>query len=67
MVRSEHRRWVILLLGIALLALAPVGASAQTQADVDEARRQKELAEAREDQAYKDYVAVLDRLDEAVE
>ena len=67
MVRSEHRRWVILLLGIALMALAPVGASAQTQADVDEARRNKEIAEAREDQAYKDYVAVQTRLDEAVQ
>ena len=66
MVRRFSRRWVILLLTFALLALVPVSASAQTQADVDRAERNKEIAEARKSQAYADYVRVTEQLDEAV-
>ena len=65
--RRSSRRWVTLLLTLALVGLVPVGASAQTQADVDRAEREKEIAEARQSQAYKDYVAVTAQLDEAVE
>ena len=65
--RRSPRRWVTLLLTLALVGLVPVGASAQTQADVDRAEREKEIAEARQTQAYKDYVAVTAQLDEAVE
>ena len=67
MVRSVARRYWVLLLTIALLALVPVGASAQTQADVDRAEREKRIAEARQSQAYADYVAVTAELDAAVE
>ena len=67
MFRPIIRRWVILVATLALLALVPVGASAQTQADVDAAERNKRIAEARKTQAYQDYVVVTQRLDEAVE
>lgn len=67
MVRTAARRYWVLLLTIALLALVPVGASAQTQADVDRAEREKRIAEARQSQAYADYVAVTAELDAAVE
>ena len=67
MFRPSLRRWVILVSTFALLALVPVGASAQTQADVDAAERNKRVAEARKSQAYQDYVAVTARLDAAVE
>jgi murein DD-endopeptidase MepM/ murein hydrolase activator NlpD len=52
---------------IALMALVPIGASAQTQADVERAERDKRVAEARQSQAYQDYVEVSNRLDDAVE
>ena len=45
MFRPIIRRWVILVATLALLALVPVGASAQTQADVDAAERNKRIAE----------------------
>lgn len=61
-----RRSWV-LLLTLALLALVPIGASAQTQADVDAAERQRRIAEARQSQAYADYVEVTAQLDDAVE
>ncbi len=67
MVRTSARRWVILLLSIGLMAVVPVGASAQTQSDVDAAARNKRIAEARKTQAYQDYVAVTAQLDAAVE
>ena len=67
MFRPNLRRWVILVFTLALVALVPVGASAQTQSDVDAAERNKRVAEARKSQAYQDYVAVTQRLDEAVE
>lgn len=66
MSRLRVRRWAILLLTIGLLAAVPVGASAQTQADVDEAERNQEIAEARKTQAYEDYRNVTAQLDEAV-
>ena len=67
MVRPSNRRWVILLLTFALAAFVPVTASAQTQADVDRAEQNKRVAEARKSQAYQDYVAITEQLDEAVE
>lgn len=67
MVRTSARRWVILLLTLAVMALVPVAASAQTQADVDRAAREKRVAEARQSQAYADYVAITAELDSAVE
>jgi murein DD-endopeptidase MepM/ murein hydrolase activator NlpD len=66
MSRSRVQRWAILLLTIGLLAVVPVSASAQTQADVDKAERNKEIAEARKSQAYQDYLRVTAQLDEAV-
>jgi len=66
MSRLRVRRWAILLLAIGLLAVVPVGASAQTQADVDKARRNQEIAEARKSQAYEDYTNVTSQLDDAV-
>ena len=66
MSRLRVRRWAILLLAIGLLAVVPVGASAQTQADVDKARRNQEIAEARKTQAYEDYTNVTSQLDDAV-
>lgn len=67
MFRPTFRRWVILVSTFALLALVPVGASAQTQEDVDAAERNKRIAEARKSQAYQDYVAATEQLDAAVE
>ncbi len=67
MVRHFARRWVILISTFALMALVPIGASAQTQSDVDAAERNKRAAEARQSQAYRDYLDVTTRLDEAVE
>ena len=66
MSRLRVRRWAVLLLAIGLLAVVPVGASAQTQADVDKARRNQEIAEARKSQAYEDYTSVTSQLDDAV-
>jgi len=66
MSRLRVRRWAILLLTIGLLAAVPVGASAQTQADVDRAERNQKVAEARKTQAYEDYRTVTARLDDAV-
>lgn len=66
MSRLRVRRWAILLLIIGLLAAVPVGASAQTQADVDRAERNQKVAEARKTQAYEDYRTVTARLDDAV-
>jgi len=66
MVRPFNRRWVILLLTFALAAFVPVSASAQTQGDVDRAEQNKRVAEARKSQAYQDYVAISEQLEEAV-
>lgn len=66
MFRPSARRWVILFLAFASVAVVPVGASAQTQADVEAAERNKRIAESRKSQAYADYVAVTEQLDDAV-
>jgi murein DD-endopeptidase MepM/ murein hydrolase activator NlpD len=66
MLRTRVHRWAILLLTIGLLAVIPIAASAQTQADVDKAERNQEVAEARKSQAYQDYQRVTAQLDEAV-
>lgn len=60
------RRLLTLSLAIALLTIAPIGASAQTQGDVDAAERNKARAEARQSDAYQAYVVVSERLDAAV-
>ncbi len=52
MLRSRTIRASTLLLGLALLALVPVGASAQTKDDVDRARRQLEQAEQQTKSSY---------------
>lgn len=49
------------------MALVPVSASAQTQADVERAERNKAIAEGRKTQAYQDYVSTTAQLDDAVE
>jgi murein DD-endopeptidase MepM/ murein hydrolase activator NlpD len=66
MLRSRVQRWAILLLTVGLLAVVPIAASAQTQADVERAERNQEIAEARKSQAYQDYQRVTVQLDEAV-
>jgi len=66
MLLTRAPRWLLLLLTIALMALVPIGASAQTKADVDAAARDKAVAEARKSEAYKHYQEVTARLDEAV-
>jgi murein DD-endopeptidase MepM/ murein hydrolase activator NlpD len=66
MTRSRVQRWAILLLTIGLLAIVPVTASAQTQADVDKAERNKQVAAARQSHAFKDYQVVTAQLEEAV-
>ncbi|MGI9666696.1 MAG: hypothetical protein ACR2N2_06280, partial [Acidimicrobiia bacterium] len=67
MFRPNFRRWVILVSTFALMALVPVGASAQTQQDVDNAERNKQIAEARKSRAYQEYVETTEQLDAAVE
>ena len=66
MSRSRVQRWAILLLTIGLLAVVPVAASAQTQADVDRAEQNQNIAEARKSHAYQDYQNVTAQLDDAV-
>jgi len=67
MARTRVQRWAVLLVTIALLGVVPIAASAQTQKDVDEAERTKQIAEGRKSHAYSDYQAVTARLEEAVE
>jgi len=67
MARTRVQRWAVLLVTIALLGVVPIAASAQTQKDVDEAERTKQIAEGRKSHAYSDYQAVTTRLEEAVE
>ncbi|MDA2979586.1 MAG: peptidoglycan DD-metalloendopeptidase family protein [Actinomycetota bacterium] len=66
MSRFGVRRLLTLLIAIGLLSIAPIGASAQTQGDVDVAERNKARAEARQSTEYQKYVAVSERLDAAV-
>lgn len=60
------QRVLTLLLAIALLSIAPIGASAQTQGDVDAAARAQAKAEARQSAAYREYQAAAERLDEVI-
>ncbi|MEZ5174782.1 MAG: peptidoglycan DD-metalloendopeptidase family protein [Acidimicrobiia bacterium] len=66
MSRFRVRRMLTLFLAIALISIAPIGASAQTQGDVDAAARAKARAEARQSAAYKEYVAASERLEAAL-
>jgi len=66
MLVTRSHRWALFLLTIALMALVPVGASAQTKSDVDAAARNKAIAEARKSEAYKHYQEVTAQLDDAV-
>ncbi len=63
---SSVQRSLTLLLAIGLLSIVPVGASAQTQSDVDAAARAQARAEARQSAAYRDYQAASERLDEVI-
>ena len=63
---SRTRRVLVTLLAIALLAVAPVDASAQNQSDVDRAERQVEESERAKSQAYDRWVAAREELDAAV-
>jgi murein DD-endopeptidase MepM/ murein hydrolase activator NlpD len=60
-------RTLLPILTIAAMAFVPVGASAQTQTDVDAAARDKALAEARQSEAYQEYQRVSSQLDDAVQ
>ena len=66
MSRTSARRLLTLLLAIAMMSIAPIGAFAQTQGDVDAARRAEARAEAKRSDAYKAYVAVSNRLEAAI-
>ncbi len=66
MLLTRAPRWLLLFLTIAIMALVPIGASAQTKADVDAAARSKAVAEARKSEAYKHYQEVTAQLDDAV-
>ncbi len=65
---SMHRgyRGLILLLIVALLAVVPIGASAQTERDVDRAEDQVERAESATSAAYTKWKAAQDELEEAL-
>ena len=63
---SRTHRVLVTLLAIALLALAPIDASAQTKSDVDRAERQVEESERAKNQAYDRWVAAREELDAAV-
>jgi murein DD-endopeptidase MepM/ murein hydrolase activator NlpD len=66
MSRTSVQRLLTLLLAIVLLSIAPIGAWAQTQSDVDAARRAEARAAARQTDAYKQYQAASERLDAAI-
>lgn len=66
MKRSRVQRWATLLLAVALLAVVPISASAQTQADVDRAERERQIAETSKSQAFKEYEQIAIELTDAV-
>lgn len=66
MSRKLAPRSLFFMLTIGLLALVPIAASAQTQQDVDAAKRAKAIAEGRKTQAYKDYQRITADLEAAV-
>ncbi|MGB9358259.1 MAG: peptidoglycan DD-metalloendopeptidase family protein [Acidimicrobiia bacterium] len=65
---SMHRdyRGLILLLIVALLAVVPIGASAQTEGDVDRAEDQVDRAQDATSAAYAKWKAAQDELEEAL-
>ncbi len=67
MARTRVQRWAFLLLAIGLAAVVPVGASAQTQRDIDKAEQNKSVAAARQSHAYLDYLQISQEMDEAIE
>ena len=67
MARTRVQRWAFLLLTIGLAAVVPVGASAQTQRDIDKAEQNKSVAAARQSHAYLDYLQISQEMDEAIE
>ncbi len=63
---SRFSRLLVLVLTIALLAVAPVHASAQTKQDVERAQDQLDRAKSTKRSAYETWVASRQALDEAV-
>jgi len=65
---SMHRgyRGLILLLIVAMLAVVPIGASAQTEGDVDRAEDQVDRAQDATSAAYAKWKAAQDELEEAL-
>jgi len=63
MSRTSVKRLLTLLLAIALLSIAPIGAFAQTQSDVDSAKRAEARAAAKQSSAYQSYLAVSEKLE----
>jgi len=63
MSRTSVKRLLTLLLAIALLSNAPIGAFAQTQSDVDSAKRAEARAAAKQSSAYQSYLAVSEKLE----
>lgn len=66
MSHTSARRLLTLLLAIAMMSIAPIGASAQTQGDVDAARRAEARAEAKRSAAYIEYLAASERLEAVI-
>jgi len=64
--RSRRIRALVPLLVFALLAIAPLGASAQTERDVEQAEDALEYAEAVSSRAYQNWLAAREALDAAV-
>lgn len=64
MSHSSVRRLLTILWAISLLTIVPIGASAQTQADVDAAARAQRIAEAKQSDAYREYQQASERLEE---
>ena len=66
MVLNRVSRGLLFLLVVALLAIVPIGASAQTEGDVDRAEGQVDQAESNTSQAYSRWQAAQDDLEAAI-
>ncbi|MCL1692144.1 MAG: M23 family metallopeptidase [Actinomycetia bacterium] len=66
MVSHRVQRGLLFLLIVALLAIVPIGASAQTEGDVDRAEGQVERAEGNTSQAYSRWQQAQDDLEAAI-
>ncbi|MEA2009120.1 MAG: M23 family metallopeptidase [Actinomycetota bacterium] len=66
MVSHRASRGLLLLLIVALLAIVPIGASAQTEGDVDRAESQVEQAQGNTSQAYSRWRQAQDDLEAAI-